>query len=172
MAFIEENTEKSFSCISLSWYKSRLIIIIIIFLIFFSCFFQFNKVFSPSSFFYTFLVLSPLDFFSLFLLSLEMAGNEDNPPPSQIAPNNPFYLGAHDRPGDFITPVRLKIKQLWCLGTRHFCSSFIPTKIWLPQWNHHHFCTAGNYGWLGSCSLHARIMVNEYHWSRGKIYAL
>ncbi|KAM6562322.1 hypothetical protein CsatB_022320 [Cannabis sativa] len=38
-----------------------------------------------------------------------MAGNNDAPPPSKIEINNPFYLGAHDRPGDFITPIRLKL---------------------------------------------------------------
>ena len=31
------------------------------------------------------------------------------PPPQKIDPTSPFYLGAHDRPGDFITPVRLKL---------------------------------------------------------------
>ncbi|XP_021725276.1 uncharacterized protein LOC110692547 [Chenopodium quinoa] len=35
-----------------------------------------------------------------------MVGN--TPPPSKIEPNSPFYLGSQDRPGDFITPTRLK----------------------------------------------------------------
>lgn len=40
-----------------------------------------------------------------------MAGDDDAPPlpPPKIEINNPFYLGAHDRPGDFITSTRLKL---------------------------------------------------------------
>ncbi|XP_021753632.1 uncharacterized protein LOC110719025 [Chenopodium quinoa] len=40
-----------------------------------------------------------------------MAGDESPPPPPppKIETNSPFYLGAHDRPGDFITPIRLKL---------------------------------------------------------------
>lgn len=40
-----------------------------------------------------------------------MAGDDGvpPPPPSKIEIHNPFYLGAHDRPGDFITPIRLKL---------------------------------------------------------------
>ncbi|KAH7566539.1 hypothetical protein JRO89_XS08G0181400 [Xanthoceras sorbifolium] len=30
------------------------------------------------------------------------------PPPLKIEPNSPFYLGPQDRPGDFITPTRLR----------------------------------------------------------------
>ena len=40
-----------------------------------------------------------------------MAGNDAalSLPSSKIEIHNPFYLGAHDRPGDFITPIRLKL---------------------------------------------------------------
>lgn len=31
------------------------------------------------------------------------------PPPSAININSPFYLGTGDRPGDFITPTRLRL---------------------------------------------------------------
>ncbi|XP_021738472.1 uncharacterized protein LOC110704970 [Chenopodium quinoa] len=39
-----------------------------------------------------------------------MAGDDvpPPPPPPEIKPNSPFYLGSQDRPGDFITPTRLK----------------------------------------------------------------
>ncbi|XP_021758519.1 uncharacterized protein LOC110723471 [Chenopodium quinoa] len=41
-----------------------------------------------------------------------MAGDDVPPPPpppfTEIKPNSPFYLGSQDRPGDFITPTRLK----------------------------------------------------------------
>ncbi|CAO2839261.1 unnamed protein product [Amaranthus hypochondriacus] len=33
----------------------------------------------------------------------------DGAPPPKLEINHPFYLGAHDRPGDFITPIRLKL---------------------------------------------------------------
>ncbi|KAJ8626232.1 hypothetical protein MRB53_019539 [Persea americana] len=38
-----------------------------------------------------------------------MAGEDGTPPPppTKIEPNSPFFLGLQDRPGDFITPVRL-----------------------------------------------------------------
>ena len=36
-----------------------------------------------------------------------MAGTTP-PPPPEIKPNSPYYLGSQDRPGDFITPTRLK----------------------------------------------------------------
>ncbi|XP_021722898.1 uncharacterized protein LOC110690389 [Chenopodium quinoa] len=35
-------------------------------------------------------------------------GAEPPPPPNKIEPNSPYYLGSQDRPGDFITPTRLK----------------------------------------------------------------
>ncbi|KAJ8628129.1 hypothetical protein MRB53_021436 [Persea americana] len=38
-----------------------------------------------------------------------MAGGETPPPPVKIDPSSPFYLGSQDRPGDFITPIRLKL---------------------------------------------------------------
>lgn len=40
-----------------------------------------------------------------------MAGDDGPPPPPppKIEINHPFYLGAHDRPGDLITPIRLKL---------------------------------------------------------------
>ncbi|XP_048498233.1 uncharacterized protein LOC104907552 [Beta vulgaris subsp. vulgaris] len=40
-----------------------------------------------------------------------MADDDDTPPPppQKIETTSPFYLGAHDRSGDFITPVRLKL---------------------------------------------------------------
>ena len=39
-----------------------------------------------------------------------MAGYDGAPSSSQkIEINTPFYLGAHDRPGDFITPIKLKL---------------------------------------------------------------
>ncbi|XP_057548190.1 uncharacterized protein LOC130826613 [Amaranthus tricolor] len=40
-----------------------------------------------------------------------MAGDDGAPPlpPQKIEINNPFYLGAHDRSGDFIIPIRLKL---------------------------------------------------------------
>ena len=38
-----------------------------------------------------------------------MADNQNPPPlPSRMDSTSPFYLGPHDRPGDFITPTRLK----------------------------------------------------------------
>lgn len=37
-----------------------------------------------------------------------MAGGEDAPPPSRNDHNSPFFLGSQDRPGDLITPVRLR----------------------------------------------------------------
>ncbi|XP_021854806.2 uncharacterized protein [Spinacia oleracea] len=39
-----------------------------------------------------------------------MAGDEATPPPppKRIEPDSPFYLGSQDRPGDFITPTRLR----------------------------------------------------------------
>ncbi|KAJ9557148.1 hypothetical protein OSB04_011762 [Centaurea solstitialis] len=39
-----------------------------------------------------------------------MAGGEKETPPNpaKIEPNSPFFLGPQDRPGDFITPTRLK----------------------------------------------------------------
>ena len=41
-------------------------------------------------------------------------------PPSTIPPNSPSYLGAQDRPGDFITPVRLKLDNFedWSYAIR------------------------------------------------------
>ncbi|KAL4581728.1 hypothetical protein LXL04_006255 [Taraxacum kok-saghyz] len=38
------------------------------------------------------------------------AEGEKNPPPpaAKIEPNSPFYLGPQDRPGDFITPTKLR----------------------------------------------------------------
>lgn len=33
---------------------------------------------------------------------------EELSPPSKIEYNSPFYLGPQDRPGDFITPTRLR----------------------------------------------------------------
>ena len=37
-----------------------------------------------------------------------MAG-DNTQQPQKLDSTSPFYLGAHDRPGDFITPVRLKL---------------------------------------------------------------
>ena len=41
-----------------------------------------------------------------------MAGDDNNPPPppssSKIDPTSPYFLGPQDRPGDYITPTRLK----------------------------------------------------------------
>lgn len=38
-----------------------------------------------------------------------MAADQEPPPPSpHIDITSPFYLGPHDRPGDFITPTRLR----------------------------------------------------------------
>ncbi|KAJ8628341.1 hypothetical protein MRB53_021648 [Persea americana] len=39
-----------------------------------------------------------------------MAGDDELPPPPplKIEPNSPFFLGSQDRPGDFITPTRLR----------------------------------------------------------------
>ena len=39
-----------------------------------------------------------------------MAGDEYTPPPPppRLDSNSPYYLGPHDRPGDFITPTRLR----------------------------------------------------------------
>ena len=36
-----------------------------------------------------------------------MAGDEQPSPPPKIEPTSPYYLGPQDRPGDFITPIRL-----------------------------------------------------------------
>ncbi|XP_057543915.1 uncharacterized protein LOC130823315 [Amaranthus tricolor] len=38
-----------------------------------------------------------------------MAGKDAPSPSQRIEINTPFYLGAHDRPGDFITPIKLKL---------------------------------------------------------------
>ena len=38
-----------------------------------------------------------------------MAGDQPPPPPPpRLDPSSPYYLGPHDRPGDFITPTRLR----------------------------------------------------------------
>ena len=39
-----------------------------------------------------------------------MAGDQTTPPPPppRIDSTSPYYLGPHDRPGDFITPTRLR----------------------------------------------------------------
>ncbi|KAK1402885.1 hypothetical protein POM88_002490 [Heracleum sosnowskyi] len=40
-----------------------------------------------------------------------MVGDKDQPPPEtpiKIEPNSPFFLGPQDRPGDYITPVKLR----------------------------------------------------------------
>ena len=40
-----------------------------------------------------------------------MAGDQNTPPPLpllRIDITSPYYLGPHDRPGDFITPTRLR----------------------------------------------------------------
>ncbi|XP_021757222.1 uncharacterized protein LOC110722253 [Chenopodium quinoa] len=49
-----------------------------------------------------------------------MAGDDTPPPPppQKIETNSPFYLGAHDRPGDFITPIRLHCMLVsWLMNT-------------------------------------------------------
>ncbi|KAJ8634413.1 hypothetical protein MRB53_027749 [Persea americana] len=54
-----------------------------------------------------------------------MAGGETPPPPVKIDPSSPFYLGSQDRPGDFITPIRLKLDNFddWSHAIRVALSS-------------------------------------------------
>ncbi|XP_075489647.1 uncharacterized protein LOC142528484 [Primulina tabacum] len=46
-------------------------------------------------------------------------------PPAKIDPSSPFYLGPQDRPGDFITPIRLKLDNFddWSHAIRVALSS-------------------------------------------------
>lgn len=46
-------------------------------------------------------------------------------PPTKIDPNSPFHLGPQDRPGDFITPIRLKLDNFddWSHAVRVALSS-------------------------------------------------
>lgn len=56
-----------------------------------------------------------------------MAGEDGTPPPppTKIEPNSPFFLGPQDRPGDFITPVRLRTDNFdaWAHAIRVSLSS-------------------------------------------------
>lgn len=51
------------------------------------------------------------NFFSLsrhFFSLVAVMGDAPPPPPPLVNINSPFYLGTGDRPGDFITPTRLR----------------------------------------------------------------
>lgn len=56
-----------------------------------------------------------------------MAGEDGTPPPppTKIESNSPFFLGPQDRPGDFITPVRLRTDNFdaWAHAIRVSLSS-------------------------------------------------
>lgn len=42
-----------------------------------------------------------------------MAGDEDiSPPPTKLAYNSLLFFGPQDRPGNFITPIRLKLDNI------------------------------------------------------------
>ncbi|KAK9751103.1 hypothetical protein RND81_02G242200 [Saponaria officinalis] len=49
-----------------------------------------------------------------------MTDGKDGGPLHKIEPTSPFYLGPHDRPGDFITPIRLKLDNFddWAQSIR------------------------------------------------------
>ncbi|XP_075503996.1 uncharacterized protein LOC142541332 [Primulina tabacum] len=54
-----------------------------------------------------------------------MAAATPPPPPAKIDSSSPFYLGPQDRPGDFITPIRLKLDDFddWSHAIRVALSS-------------------------------------------------